>query len=103
MAIKYNDIGTTFTITIVDDDSVAVDISGATTVSMIFLKPDQTTITKTATFVTDGSDGKIQYETVDGDLDQSGLWHIQGYVDISSGDTIFHSEIGGFLVGCNLT
>ncbi len=102
MAIKLNDIGTTFTLTITDDDGVAVDITGATTKSIIFLKPDGVSETKTAAFGSDGSDGIISYTTVAGDLDTAGLWHVQAYVDISNGDVIFHSAIDAFEVGCNL-
>lgn len=102
MGFAYNDVGTIFIITIVDDNGDAVDISGATTKNIKFLKPDETAVTKTADFTTDGSDGKIQYETVDQDLIPAGLWHIQGYVDIGSGDTIFHSTVDKFTVDCVL-
>lgn len=101
MAIKYNDVGTIFTLTIVDDDGDAVDVSGGTSINIVFLRPDETSVTKTAVFVTDGSDGQIKYTTVDQDLIQAGRWHIQGYVNIGD-TTIFHSEIDTFVVGCNL-
>lgn len=102
MAIKLNDIGTVFTLTITDDDGDAVDITGATTKSVIFLKPDGVSVTKTASFGSDGSDGIITYTTVANDLNVAGLWHVQAYVDISDGDVIFHSAIDAFEVGSNL-
>lgn len=104
MAFRLNDIGTILTVTITDEDGAVVDISGAEAgdISMIFLKPDATNLTKTATFTTDGTDGKIKYTTVDGDLDVAGLWHIQGFVNISDGDVVFHSAVGAFEVATNL-
>ena len=59
--IHVGDIGTVFTLTIKDGSSV-IDLSGATTKQIILRKPDRvTSSTKTASFVTDGSDGKIKY------------------------------------------
>lgn len=98
MAIFKNDVGTILTITVVDDDGVAVDISGATSKQIVFLKPDETVVTKTAVFVSDGSDGKIKYTTIAGDLDIVGLWHIQPLIDISAGDVIFHADYDHFEV-----
>lgn len=79
--IHQGDIGTVFTVTIIDDTtSAAIDVSTATTKQIIFRKPDKSLLTATATFTTDGSDGKITYSTVSGDLSQPGLWKIQGKV-----------------------
>ena len=79
------DIGTIFRLTIVDIAGAAIDVSTATVKYIYFQKPDGTKKKKTAVFYTDGSDGKIQYTTVSGDIDQAGLWQVQGYVEISSG------------------
>lgn len=104
MAFRLNDIGTILTVTITDDAGDPVDISGAEPgdISFIFLKPDNTKLTKTATFSTDGTDGVVRYTTVDGDLDVAGLWHIQGFVNISDGDVVFHSDVDAFEVAANL-
>ena len=98
--IHVNDVGTTFTVTIKDQDDVVVDISGAIDYDLIFRKPDNTIVTKTASLVTDGTDGKISYTFVDGDLDQYGLWHVQAFVDF--GSTEWSSDIHKFKVHKNI-
>jgi hypothetical protein len=97
--IHVNDIGNTFTITLKDGTAV-VDISTATTKSIIFGKPDGTTLTKTAGFVTDGSDGKINYSSVSGDLNIPGIWSIQAHVVLSSGN--WKTDIAHFDVHDNI-
>jgi hypothetical protein len=93
--IHVDDIGTQFIATIEDCDG-AIDISAYTPLQLTFAKPDGTTSTKTASFYTDGTDGKIYYTTIAGDIDMAGEWKIQGLV---SG---FHSSISSFTVQRNL-
>lgn len=81
--IHIDDIGTQFIVTIKDDD-VAVDLSTATTKQLIFRKPDGTKLTKNASFVTDGTDGKLKYVSVSGDLNEAGYWKLQAYIAIGS-------------------
>lgn len=97
--VHVDDIGTVFVVTLMDGDAV-VDINGATTKSLKFGKPDQTSITKTAAFTTDGTDGKLQYTTLANDLDAMGQWQIQAYVVLPTGT--WHSDIGEFAVYDNL-
>ena len=77
--VHVGDIGTIFRATMYDGSTV-LDISGASTLQLIFAKPDGTTLTKTAVLTNDGTDGIMEYITVDGDLDTKGDWKIQGYV-----------------------
>ena len=56
--IHLNDVGTKFLVTIKDGSS-AVNISSASTKEIIIQKPSGTKITATATFDSDGTDGKI--------------------------------------------
>lgn len=97
--IHVNDQGTEFRVTI-KDNSVAVDISNATVLNIIFRKPDGTSLSVNADLYTDGTDGIIYYRTIFNDLDQSGLYKIQAYVEISGG--AYYSSIGSFSVKCNL-
>ena len=74
--LTENDYGTVIEVE-VQEDGVAAEISGFTTLEIIFLSPDGTLKTRTAAFQTDGSDGIIEYTLVTGDLNQSGEWQLQ--------------------------
>ena len=98
--IHKGDIGTQFTVT-VQDGTTVVDISTASTKQLIFKKPGGTILTKSTSFVTDGTDGKMQYVSVDGDLSDDGVWKMQGNVII--GGNTFSTDITSFKVYRNLS
>lgn len=98
--IHKGDIGTILEATIKDQDSAVVDISAASTKTIKLMKPDGTVESKVGAFVTDGTDGKMKYVTISGDLDTVGSWRIQGYVVLSSGE--WHSDKDEFTVHSNL-
>lgn len=81
--VFVNDIGTVFRATIKEDD-VIVPVNSATTKQFIFQPPDGVSFTRDAVFTTDGTDGKIEYVTVDGDLSVGGQWRIQAYLVLSA-------------------
>lgn len=64
---------------------VARNIAAATQLRIYLTKPDGTTLTKTAVFDTDGTDGLMKYVTIAGDLSVKGTWKIQGYAAGVSG------------------
>jgi len=97
--IHVDDVGTTFQLTFKDDGSI-VDISSASAVQMLLMGPNDTAVTKTATLVTDGTDGKAKYVIVADDLDTAGTWKIQGKVTFAT--TIYHSDVHTFTVYKNL-
>jgi len=97
--IRLGDIGTVFEITLMEDSDV-VDVSSATTKQIIFEDPSGTTRTKPAAFSTTGADGKIKYTSVSGDLNRTGKWKMQAYVETPSGK--WHSDIASFRVYPNL-
>lgn len=79
------DVGTEVVIQVVEWDEgegeyVPVNVSAATAKTVYLTKPDGTVLTKTAAFDTTGTDGKIKYATVSGDLSVAGTWKVQGYV-----------------------
>ncbi len=80
--IQKDNIGTIFVFTVRDQASAIVNLTTATTLEAHFRKPtDRSTFTRTAVLTTDGSDGKMQYVTVAGDLDVVGdQWERQGFV-----------------------
>ena len=81
---------------------VPVDIAGASDLLIGLLLPDQATSQNyTAAFVTDGSDGKIYYNTVyNTDLVQLGLFEIQGKVTLGGSPLL--SAKGYFSVVSNV-
>jgi hypothetical protein len=98
--VHLSDIGNIFVLTFKDGDTV-VDVSSATvTKTITFVAPDGTSTVQSATFTTDGTDGKIQYVTQAGDMDQVGQWKLQGIVVITAGT--FKSEIKLFCVEANV-
>lgn len=97
--VQEGDIGTVFEITLKDGDAV-LPIDSATLMRMIFRKHDGAILEKPASFTTDGLDGKLQYVTVEGDLDQAGEWKVQAYVELPSWKG--HSKEGSFTVRRNL-
>lgn len=84
--LQKNEIGSTIRAVLRRSDGSIFDVSTATVKQLIFRKPTSEKLTKTASFYTDGSDGKIQYITIAGDLDTIGVWTIQGYIELASGE-----------------
>ena len=97
--IHLDDVGTEFILT-VKDAGVAVNIGSASTKQIIFEKPDGTILTKIGTLVTDGSDGKMKYASIAGDLNMIGPWRLQAYVVLPTGS--WRSDIAEFTVFPNL-
>ena len=99
--VRVGDEGTVFEMTIYEAGTTSpVNISSATVKQIIFTKPNDDVVPKTAVFTTDGTDGKIQYTVQANDLDMAGYWDIQGYIESSSGK--WHTTISSFKVEDNL-
>lgn len=84
MKVYVGDIGTKITV------DVKEDVSSATTLELIFRKPDLSEITRTATLE---SDTKISYTTISGDLDQFGRWRIQAHIVAPTFDVLGETDI----------
>ena len=97
--IHVGDIGTTFGVTIKENDSI-VDISSASTKEFHYKKPSGEILSKPVDFVTDGTDGKLKYTTITNDLDENGEWSLQVYLVLSSGT--WSSDIINFMVYKNI-
>jgi hypothetical protein len=103
--MRKGDIGTVIEVTVKDGDNV-VDVSSATTKQFIFLLPDGSLLTRNASFINDGTDGKLQYTftttgtPAEAELDQIGTWRFQIYIVLQSGS--WKSGIGQFQVYDNL-
>ena len=84
--IHVGDFGTVFELTFYDENNNILDVSGTTSQKFYFAKPDRTTVlTVTPSFTNTGTDGKLRYTTVASDVDQAGLWELQGFVAFSNG------------------
>jgi hypothetical protein len=77
--VFVGDIGTALRLTITESGS-ALDVSGVGTAYIKLRKPNGQLLTKTASFVSGGTDGRIQYVTQANDLDEPGRWRIQAYL-----------------------
>jgi hypothetical protein len=98
--MRVGDYGGVLRITVKEDGAVK-DISGFTTAKQLrLIKPDRTTeTTVTATFTTDGTDGKLQYTIPSGFLTHKGHYRVQ--VLLTSGSAYLQSSIGSFPVEGN--
>lgn len=80
----------------IQEDGEAVNISTASVKQIKFKKPGGASVTKDADWVTDGTDGLIQYFFETGLIDEVGLWTARGYVEI--GTWKGHSTVYQFAV-----
>lgn len=98
--LQKDAVGVAIIATLTDEDGAALDVSAATTINLIFKKPDGTNVIKTASLFNDGTDGKVAYVTETGFLDQVRDWRMQCYIELPNftGTT----DIGTFIVGGNL-
>lgn len=97
--LRVGDINVQLLVTIMEDGA-AVNLTTATSKQLLIRKPSGTLLTINPSFFTDGSDGKIYYNTASGDIDEEGMWKIQGTVSISSG--FYQSQIKNFQVYGNI-
>ena len=98
--IHIGDVGTVFEATVFEG-GVAIDISAATTKNFILRTPTGTIVTKTASFSTNGSDGKLKYTVVANDLSEIGTWVFEVYLEMPTGK--WHSTKQTFQVYANLS
>lgn len=97
--IHVGDVGTVLEYTVTEGTS-AVDVSSASVKQVILKKPSGASLTKTAEFSGSGTDGKVRYVTVAGDLSEAGQWYAQVYLELPAGK--WHSDAGAFTVHGNL-
>ncbi len=80
MLVQEGAIGVLLTFTVLDAAGDPLDISTATIKKIRLRKPTGVMTEVTGVFVTDGSDGKLQYTTIANDLIGFGRWEAQAYV-----------------------
>ena len=72
------------TLEIKDQKGNIVNINSATTMKLLFKRPDGSTFTRTAVHTTNGEDGLMEYQIVTADYDMPGWWRKEGYVVIGA-------------------
>lgn len=97
--IHVGDVGTVLQITLTRDGAT-FDLSTATVKTFTLISPTHVKQLKTAAFTNSGSDGKVQYTTIAGDLNEPGVWTMQAHVELSIG--IWSSDVVPFTVAQNL-
>jgi hypothetical protein len=95
--VHVDDYGFDITLTL-SQEGVAEDISTYSTLQIILEKPDGTEVTKTAVFVTDGTDGQIKYAVETGVLDTAGQWYIWAVVSIAATAQITSDRIAFYVL-----
>ena len=76
----------TFTGTVKEDGEI-VSLAGATLLEYKLEDPEGISTIKTGTLTTDGTDGKYFYTFLAADIDQAGVWRLQGNVTLATGWT----------------
>ncbi len=73
-------------VTVQNQDGLIINLSTSTSRTFEFRKPSGVAVSKTALFVSDGTDGKLYYTTIPADLDEVGEWTMQAVVVDGGGD-----------------
>ena len=101
--VQLGAVGVHLKFPITDQDNKPLDVSQATTLNLVFKKPDGSIVVKTAALVNTGTDGLVEYVTEAGFLDQVKTWRVQcEIVDPNINNIDLPTEIGEFTVGGNL-
>lgn len=79
MVCRVADEGVRTIVEVVDSDQMPVNVRGATVLQIKYLKPSGETYDATASFLTNGYDGKIYFASTDvaPPFDEAGVWFIQ--------------------------
>jgi hypothetical protein len=100
MPVQKDAAGIIIELTVTEDGQV-VNLNIATRLDMVFKRPVvQTSFSRTGVLTTDGTDGKYRYVTTSADLNEAGLWEIQG--DLAFGVFDGRTSVRTFAVEENL-
>lgn len=99
--IHVGDVGSRFLMTIYNQQSGIVDLSEATSLTLVFRNSAGDVSNKTAELLTDGTDGVMYYQFQTGDIDIDGQWGCQGVLQF--GAELLHTNIVDFTVYKNLS
>lgn len=97
---QVGDVGIQIIVQVIDQDGDILDIGDASALKIKLQKPDGTAVDKGAALLTDGSDGKMYYTTQTNDLDQAGIWQVQGKLTLSG--TPKSTRVASMVVAANV-
>jgi hypothetical protein len=80
--VRVGDVGVVLVLTVYEDNAVK-NISAATDLEVRIKKPSGSVLTKSATFSTDGTDGKLQYTTETDGFTEEGVYEIRGHFNLN--------------------
>lgn len=92
--------GVQLVVTVLDANGQPLNISGATSLKIGLQAPDGTQALVTASYVTNGIDGKLYYVTTASDITEAGLWYVQAQFTI--GGAVLTTAWGQFEANANL-
>lgn len=95
--VQQDNGDTRLIITVLDADGAPVDLSRASFIGMKIKYPDLAPRDVDASFITDGTDGKIYFTTENETLDQAGYYFLQAIVNV--GNARKTTRWGTFRVG----
>jgi len=98
--IHVNDTGTLIVITVQDENGI-VSLASATSMAIMWKRPDGVVVSNPATLVTDGTDGQMGYTSQSGDFNLPGMYTLQGVVSLPPSGT-FSTDTEMFKVYSNL-
>lgn len=98
--IHVDDVGTQFISTVYNQDEVVQDLSSATAITFRFYTPSRKAKDFVGSLYTDGTDGKVIYTLLAGDVDEAGLWNYQCILALSGGT--WSTNIEPFTVYANI-
>lgn len=91
--MRKGEVGIQLGITVVDATGTAVDISTATSLTMLFEKPDGSRASKVGVQTSGGADGKVHYASVADFPDAVGRWSRQAKIVFASGTTYITGRV----------
>lgn len=99
--VQQNDVGVGINVTIVGNDgSTPLDVSAYTNFLVFISRSDGSLVSGVPGFVTDGTNGQVQYVTQPGDLSVAGITKFQ--LEYMDGGKLRHTQKGIFKIDPNL-
>lgn len=99
--LQQDDEGVLIVVTVYQEDGTTpYDLSTSTDTEIWLGPPSGEPLHVTATFTTDGTDGKLEYQVVAGDLSVNGTWNVQAVWQESGNQR--HSTVTSFEVYRNV-